>query len=198
MPVSLPTLTQALRALGNAHVYIGDPFLLNGLAPLGQKEGNIDMAFNEEISALTAPEITGPVEHQATIRGVGITVTIPLIMGDETMWAKISPTGTAGGGWSNAQPAVTTACVIVPDEEMSVGGTFGYDGTTWTPAAPKNAIWLWRCRRARGAVPFSTDNGGKVITPVTFTTMFYGANPEGHKVFTIGNPVTQGIPLVRV
>lgn len=199
MPMTIPTLAQALQAMGNAHVYVGDPFTLNGMVALGQKDGAVDVAFSEEFSDLTAPEITGASVHQSTLRGVGLTVTIPLIMGDDTIWAKISPSGTKGGGRSNPIAAVTTAVLIAPDSEVTPSPPgLGYNGTVWTPAAPKNSIWIWRARASRGGLSFTSDNGGKVVMPVTFTGMFYGANPEDHKIYTIGDPIVQGISAVRI
>lgn len=212
MTLALPTLTQALQAIGNAHLFVGDPFTASGLGALGQKEGELRFARSYQYSDLTAPELTGDVVHQRTIMGVGVTVTIPIILGDPLLYAKISPTGTKGGGWSNPQGVVTTSVVIFPDSEIAGGlsntdGTVpnwtrtagnGYPGATNTAAAPKHAVWIWRAVPENEGWGYTYENGGKQITEVVFTAMFDAARPEGQKVYTQGDPIDVGITSIRL
>ena len=204
-----PTLTQALQAIGNAKLMVGDAMTVAGLAALGQKEGEMSFAINEVYNDLTATEQTGPAVHQRTLMGVSVTITIPIILGDPLLYATISPTGTQGGGWSNPQNVVTTSVLLIPDQELA--GGLAYDGTAWTrtagnghagasgaAAAPKHAIWLWRASPTREGWGFTYENGGKLITNVVYTSFFDAARPEGHKVYTIGDPVAQGIATVRL
>jgi|GEM_PF-4632599 len=211
MAVTTPALTAALQSIGSGHVYVGTPFVADGLAPLGAKHGEVRVEITEDVSDLTA-EQTGPAVHQRTVMGLSARVTVPIILGDTALYAKISPTGTRGGGWSVPQPVVTTSVLLIPNLEVGGGLTNATGATTgWTRAegngaaaasgagaAPVHAVWLWRAVPERGGWGFSYDDGGRTIVEVTFQAMFYAANPEGHKMFTIGDPTAQGITTIRL
>lgn len=196
MPTAPLTLSAALKSVGVAQVNVGDPFTLNGLVALGATEGDITAATPFNTNDLKAPEFTGDIVHVRKITAGSPTITAPVIVGDTALWPKITPTGTRGAGWSVQQNAVSTSVVVVPFDEM--GASWSYNGTVWAPAAPVNTIWFWKATPIPGDITYKFGDGGKVILPVTFTGMFYGANPEGHKVYTIGDPVAQGITTVRV
>lgn len=197
------TLTAALTAMGVAEVYLGDPMTSGGMTSLGAVEGTITVNAPQTLNPLTAPELTGEVAHQSTVTFGAVTVTIPVILGDPAIFAKISPTGKKSGGNSIPQKVLETSVLIIPRGE--VGGSLDWDipGTQWVrtagngvlaavgaAAAPKNAVWLWRAFASFGALPYSYGNGGKVITEVVFTAMFDATKPEDHKIFTIGDPRT--------
>jgi len=205
-------LQDALRAVGVARVFVGDPFTVDGMEALGASEGEIEVNIPEELNRLTAPELTGGITHQATVTLGEVTIVVPLIMGDPALWAKVSAYGSgAGGGHSIPQNVVTTSVAFVPLSEL--GGGLSYDGTTWTraagngvaaatgePAEPRNAIWLWRAVPSNPGFRSRYEDGGKVIQPVTFTAMWAQAEgiPEGHKVYTRGNPVAHGVTAFRL
>jgi hypothetical protein len=203
------SLTAALAAMGVAEVFIGDPLTPGGMASLGAVEGTITANLPSEMNNLTAPELTGGVAHQATVTPGEITVVVPVILGDPTILAKISPIGANHAGYSTPQKVLETAVLIIPRSE--VGGSLDWDPAAlagaggWTrtagngvaaagpsapggAAAPKNAIWFWRAYPTFASLPFSYGNGGKVITEVTFHAMFDASKPEGHKIYSIGDP----------
>lgn len=198
------SLTAALAAMGVAEVFIGDPFTEAGMTSLGAVEGTITVNTPQEPNMLTAPELTGGVAHQGTTTLGDVNVVVPVILGDPAIWAKISPWGTASGGHSIPQKVLETSVLIIPRAE--VGGSLNWDTVApgWARtagngvaaatsaaggvAAPKNAVWFWRAYPTFTSMPFSYANGGKVIAEVTFHAMFSAARPEGHKVFTIGDP----------
>ena len=209
--ISIPALVEALKAIGNAQVFRGDPFTAGGFIPIGAKEGAISVEFEETYSDLTAPELTGPAVHQRLVMGSTARVTIPVIAGSDDLYATMSPTGLSGGGHSSPQPVVTTSILIIPNAE--VGGGLSYDGTTWTrlagnnvaaasgaAAAPKHAVILWRAAPQRPSRSFSPENGGKQILSVVYQAMFFdgAAVPEGQKVWTQGDPVAKGITTFRL
>lgn len=213
--ISTPALTAALKAIGNAQVFLGDPFTASGLIAIGAKEGEITVETTEEYSDLTAPELTGPAVHQRSVMGISARVTIPVIAGDADLYAKLSPTGEKGGGWSSPQAVVPTSVLIIPNAEVGGGLRYNIEGTetvkswkrdagngvaaaTGAAAAPVHAIWLWRAVPERPSRSFSYENGGKQIWSVPFQAMFDGARPEGHKIFTTGDPAAQGITTIAI
>jgi hypothetical protein len=211
--VIIPTLAAALQAIGNAHIYIGSALVAGSLNPLGTKEGAIEVAFDETINELTAPEQTGPTPHQATQMGVGITITVPLIIGDPTLYAQITPTGVFEGGYSIPQAIVPTTILLAPDAEVGGGLTNatgltagwtraagnGYSSASGAGAAPINSIWIWRAFIRRPArIPFDVANGGKSIAPITIRGMFDATKPEGQKIFTVGDPSAKGVTTIRL
>jgi hypothetical protein len=209
--ISIPALSAALSAIGNAHVFLGDPFTAGGLVAIGAKEGAINFEPSAKYSDLTA-EQTGDVVHQRTVMGVSARITVPVVLGDSTLYAKISPTGTSSGGWDTPQAVVPTSLLLIPDSEVAgglanaTGATSGwvrtagngYAGASGAGAAPVHAVWLWRCVPELTARPFSYENGGKIVTEIPFQAMFYATSPAGHKVWTVGDPAAQGITTIRI
>lgn len=201
MAVAPFTLTQALQAMGVAEILIGDPLVASGLTSLGAVEGTVEFGVSQNTNPLTAPELTGDTAHASTTTLGEVTARASVIMGDVTLYSKISPWGSKSGGHSVPQNVLTTSVVIMPRAEL--GGGLAYDGTTWTrtagngvaaatgaAAAPKNTIWIWKAYPTFGNLPFQYGNGGKVSVEVTFHAMFDAAKPEGAKVYTIGDPTT--------
>lgn len=190
--------TELLRAIGVAEVFVGDAFVEDGMAPLGATEGEIRGELTYTENKLTAPERTGDIAHQTQVQLATANIIVPLVLGDEELWDKISPTGAKGGGSSSFQPVQEMSVLVIPKSELSAGGTLSkpVDPGVWTPAAPTNALWLWRAYPVPGNIPYRFTDGGKVITEVRFNGMFYPSNPEGQKVFTIGDPSAQGIDVI--
>lgn len=199
MAVTPFTLTQALQAMGVAEVLIGDPTTAGGLTSLGAVEGTTEFTAGQDVNPLTAPELTGGVAHQSTAVLGDVTIKVNVVMGDNTLYAKITPWGSKSGGFSVPQNVLTTAVVLMPRSEL--GGSLAFAAGTWTrtagngvaaasgaAAAPKNTVWLWRAYPSFGNLPFQYANGGKVLVEVTFHAMFDATKPEGHKVYTIGDP----------
>lgn len=186
-------LVAALAAMGSAEVLVGDPTVANGMDQLGVTEGEIRANIPVLRNPLNAPEFTGDSTHQDSIRSGDVTITVPLILGDEATWAKIMPLGVAAGGHSTPQQPVTTTVLIIPRSEL--GDSLACDGDAWTPAPPVNAFWLWRAWASIDNVPYRFDNGGKVISEVTFHGMFDFTKPEGARMWLIGDPLQYTTPI---
>jgi hypothetical protein len=184
------TLAAALAAVGVAQVFVGNPFIVGGMEALAATEGDITTDMPFDVNALTAVEYTGGAEHQATITQGAVTVTVPVINGQADVYDKISPVGDgSGGGWSAPQKVVETTVLVMPLSEMAADGSFSRTAAgLWTPATPKHCIWLWRAYAVPSGDTFGSDNGGKRMNSVTFRTMYRGENPEGHKMWTRGDP----------
>lgn len=196
------TLTEAVRAIGRAFVYAGDPTTAGGMVALGATEGEIEVEEPESYNDLTLPEYTGEAVHERQVQHGSPLVTVPLILGPTpdgsddgaAVYDKISSVGDgSGGGYSTQQPAVTTALLIVPESEVGDGLSFTVD--VWTPAAPVHAIWIWRASAEASNQPFRFADGGKVIRSVPFRGLVDRTKPEGHMLWTRGDPDAHGITI---
>lgn len=210
--INIPLLTQALQSIGNAQVFVGDPFTVNGLKAIGAKEGDITVEINEEYNDLTAPELTGPAVHQRLVMGVNARITVPVIAGAADLYPITSPLGERGGGRSYPTPVVPTSVLVIPNLEVggglanATGLTTAWDrqagagaaAATGAAAAPVHAVWLWRATPERPNRTFSVADGGKQIWEVRFQAMFDAARPETQKQFTVGDPTAQGITTIRI
>lgn len=192
----LTSLSNYIRALGQAYVYVGSATVSSGLAALGATEGEIQIEETFKFNDLTAPEWTGDTPHDRKIDGQHIKITVPLIFGDPSVYSKIYPDGTKGGGYSKPQAVIPTTLVIMPFSDIP--SSLSYNGTVWAPAAPVHAVWMWKAVPTPGRYGFKHDNGGKVIREIVFEAMFDDTKPEGQKIYTIGDPVTQGVTGILI
>lgn len=192
----LTSLSNYIKALGQAYVYVGNPLATSGLAALGATEGEISVEESFDYNDLTAPEWTGKTVHTRMLDGQNVKITIPLIFGDPTIYAKIFPAGVKGGGRSKPTAVTTTSLVLMPFTDIP--STLSYNGTTWAPAAPVHAVWLWRAVPTPGKYGFAHPNGGKIIRSIVFDALFDDTKPEGQKIYTLGDPVAQGVATLLI
>lgn len=202
MPIAMPDLESYLTRLGDAVIFAGDPFTADGLEELGAKEGDVTVAFNQTFNPLKFGEATGEAVHESTIQGENPVVTLPMIIGNEALWAKLSATGTKGGGYSTPQPVVETSLVLVPHPELAAASApfaFPAPAGPWAtpPGPPVNWLWFFRGHFLRPDVTMRQADGQKSITSAQFQVMHYAPNPEGAKLYYIGNPRTN-VPVIPV
>lgn len=193
------SLADAIKALGVARAFTGDPFTASGLAAL-PTEGAVSVSSPQNLNRLTAPELTGDVAHDAWVTPGQTTVTVPVIYSGATQLAKLSAHASASEGYNSPRRPTYTSLALIPLIEMSTADppTIAYDGVSWTPAAPLNSVWFWKVVPQRPDLSMAFDNGGKIILPVTFEVFYDNARPAGHRLFTVGDPVAAGITTVRV
>ena len=82
------SLSDALNAIGVARVFIGDPFTAGGLTSL-PTEGEIRVGVSQTLNRLTAPEHTGEVAHDAWVVPGQVSITVPVIYGDATLFSTL-------------------------------------------------------------------------------------------------------------
>lgn len=193
MPVSYPDVATLVKRLGKGIVLTGDPTTDSGLSVLGIVEGEITPEWNEEFSDLTAPDQLGPAVLERKLRGMNPRLTIPLIIGDAALLATLSPTGVAHGGHEKDQDAVTTSVVVVPEDEF--GDTFEFTTGVWTPAAPTKAMWLWKASFERPGITYKAADGEKDVEDVIAQCHWDASKPDGHHLFTFGDPDSFGITI---
>lgn len=217
--ISRYTLAQALKSVGNAEAFIGDPFTANGMVSIGAMEGRSRLRAPQTINKLTSEELTGGTVHQATVTDGEATITLPLITDGDlaALMAKINPKGLAGGGSSSPTDVFTTSLLLIPRKEIGGGlswnaalnaGAGGWDRLAFknvpaaqsAAAAPKGAVWFWRAYPVFDEVPYVYENGGKQIVEITYTAMWYegaqAANiPDDYKVWIAGDPRRVGVAI---
>jgi hypothetical protein len=166
---------------------------------LGAKEGPITESGGYRLNELKAEELTGGIPHQATVVLEGYTITVPIIAGDDNLWAKISPLGTKDMAPDSPADVITTSGLLVPRDLIIEPGGLSYDGAVWSPAAPDNRlVFIPRMYMTPGDISRPFDNGGKSIVEVTMHPMWFPAGPPGKRLYVRGDPVAAGYTDFRL
>jgi hypothetical protein len=179
-------------------------------------EGAVAFEPNPEFQRLTAPELTGAAPLRAKVQGEAPTITIPAVYASPTTRALLSPTGSASGGYPYAIPVTELTLVIFAEELFfdATAATAKYglaldpNGGTWQLggqalsglSARKQALfglttWAWRCFAIKAPFNFAHEDHGKNIQEVTVELMVDETKPEGHMLYTIGDPYTASIDI---
>lgn len=225
MPNLVPlNLGDVLRSLGRGIIFYA-PGNVNfrgwvpGSGPmvlthLGDTEGDITIATNAEVVSMTLPEVTGPGRHNAIFTGENPSVSFPLFLADPALQDVITPTGSRHGGNSFRRQAKEYTLAIFPEalflEEQDDGTferkTLGYTvGGGWTlggmaltaeqVALLDTSVWLWRGFFEKPPRRFIGAPEGKNIETVTFAVLHQSAMPEGHQLYTVGDPADVEIDI---
>jgi hypothetical protein len=214
MNVSLRNLQDELRAIGRGVVLIAEGGWKPGekivLRHLGDTEGDISVAANESYVHMTLPELTGPAKHASFVEGEDPVITLPLFIADPEIRAVISPTGSASGGHSRRRPVKTHTLVIIPEElffdaEADTYGALSFDAGVWKVnnkalTADQQRLldlsfWAWRGFFNRSAIPYRHSDAGKTVESVSFQLMVAPAMPDGHQLYTVGDPADADIDI---
>lgn len=211
-------LSALLRSFGRGIIMYADKW--DGVTPLNlthlaDTEGDIVVNTNGETAALTLPELTGPAAHEMDFTGENPVIEVPIFLADPALHAIISPMGSSSGGRSRRGRMKEYTFAIFP-EELFVGedennlpvrralefggGVWNIDGQPLTAAEEEllgNAFWLWRgvfsrpSRRFRGGAGDEKKN----IETVTISGLYHPDMPDGHRLYTTGDPADAGINL---
>jgi hypothetical protein len=185
------------------------------MSQLGVTEGDIAVNTNPATAGMTYPELTGPAVHEMDYLGENPVVDIPLYLADPALLAIVSPSGSAHAGRSRRGPVAEHTLAIFPEALFldTVGGivtprtvafdalgAWTFNGVAITPAQQKlldASFWLWRCvfnrppRRFRGGAGDDKKN----LETVSTQTMHHPDMPEGHHLYTTGDPFASSIDL---
>lgn len=209
MPISLPVLTAAVRRMGPAEVFIGNPLVSSGMAHIGTLEGERRAEIEYTENNLIMPEHSGEIPHDSlsAVSAARVICTVVLNGLGATIWPKINPLGSNAGGSSNHKRAQTTGVLLIPRAELGASLQWSVGNARWerteedasqvlgAGAAPVHAVWLWKARVRHGNIPYQFEDGGKSRVDVTFEGMFDDTKPEGAKVFVIGDPRAFSTPI---
>jgi hypothetical protein len=190
------TLEAALNDLGQAWVAIGNPFSSGGMSILGLTPGEITPAMNPQYQQRIYEEYSRqPV--QAKLVGCNPEVTIPLVWGDPTVYAKVNPLGAKWGGHATPQDITYTTLVLIPQSEANANWVYGGGSWTYPVGGPVHSIWFPK-GYFDGAFPtfgsLVTENKNRTGS-VTFRGVLASASnwPDGRKSWVIGDPITAGV-----
>jgi hypothetical protein len=218
MDYDLLDLTTINRSYGRGVVFHAprwDPTEPLALTHLGDTEGDIAVNTNPEIATLTLPELTGPAGHEGDYTGENPVVEIPLFLAEPALYAIISPSGSAHAGRSARGAVAERTLVIFPEQLFTVVDgagiisrhTLAFAGGVWTlNGQPLDAareallglsIWLWRGFFNRTPRRFLGGAGDarKQIETASFQGLHHPDMPEGHHLYTTGDPADAGINL---
>ena len=138
------------------------------MSQLGVTEGDISVNPNGATAGLTLPELTGPIPHEMDYLGENPVIEIPLYS-DKTVAYD------SAGVWTFDGQALTT------DQQRLLDASF----------------WIWRAvfnrptRRFRGGAGDDKKN----IETVSTQAMHHPDLPEGHHIYTTGDPFQFDIDL---
>ncbi len=187
------------------------------MSQLGVTEGDIVVTPQSSVAGLTLPELTGPAKHEIDYLGEDPKVEIPLYLADPALIAICSPSGSAHAGRSRRGPVKEYTLLVLPealfltdDAEGIVDDThvLSFDGAgVWTisgqpltsaqQALLDVSFWLWRAFFDRPPRAFRGGAGDakKNIEKVSLATLHHPDMPEGHHLYTTGDPFASGIDL---
>jgi len=219
MSMSLLDLTAAVRTIGRASVFYvtkwdGTTKLQDTLTHLGDTEGEISISFGDEYSDLTLPELTGPAIHERYLSGMNPVVSLPMYLADPAIRKILDPVGSAGsGGYQRRRPVTEYTLVLFPEDLfIESNAQVAVDFTTpaaWTvggdaaTAAQETlidqAIWFWRGHFSFAPLAYRHEDAGKAVDTVDFQVMHADISttyiPDGHRLFTLGNPSDYSIEI---
>jgi len=180
-------------------------------------EGNLSVAFNAELAKLTTPELTGPAAHEIDYVGEDPVITVPGYFTDPTNAAIFSPSGTRSAGRSRRSAPLTHTIALIPEgvylrdpdiDRIVTAGVLTYVSGAWLldgdPIGPVRqalmdggAMWFWKCvaNRPNMSLLGGAGDARKNIADLTIQTMHHPDAPEGHHLYTIGDPTDFGIDL---
>ena len=208
---TIGSLATAIRHIGKGVVFYSvGAFAGTGndltLLWLGDTEGEITVEDNPEYSELVTPETTGPIAHSKYLEGIKPVIKIPLATADPALDLIVNPTGVSsgsqGGGYERHQAVTEYALVIFPAEvfiegnvavaveytttgDWDVGGDVADAGQL---ALLDKSIFFWRGHFDPLSPRYIHDDGGKLITEVTFHAMHNWDIQQGHYIYTKGRP----------
>lgn len=184
------------------------------LEHLGDTEGEISMAPNETVAALTLPEISGEAVHEAEHVGENPVLSIPLYLANPALLPIVSPTGSASAGSIRTSPVAERTLVVFPERLFRNPTTGSYaddlsydvDGWKFNGVALDSSqlvylsmsVFLWRGYFNRPTRRFLGGHGNdaKNIETATFQVMMHPDMPDGERLYTTGNPSLKDINLL--
>lgn len=186
------------------------------MTQLGVTEGDISVNPNGATAGLTLPELTGPIPHEMDYLGENPVIEIPLYLAEPSLIGICSPSGSKHAGRSRRGPVKEYTLAVFPEAlflqadvvgivtdytvAFDAGGIWTFNGLPLTDDQQRlldASFWIWRAvfnrptRRFRGGAGDDKKN----IETVSTQAMHHPDLPEGHHIYTTGDPFEAGIDL---
>ncbi|MCA1789597.1 MAG: hypothetical protein LC667_07010, partial [Thioalkalivibrio sp.] len=208
-------LNNVLRQIGRGVVFIA-PSAWSGssnlaLQHLGDTEGEIKISPNESFVHLTTPELTGAAKRESYLEGADPVVELPLYVATPELRALLSPVDNAGAGHGRRRKVKSRTLVIFPEELFFDEDTASYETLSYSAASGWSvngkvltaeqerllglAVWLWRGYFTAPAITFRHADAGKSVESAQFQVQHAEHMPDGHKLYSIGDPDMHGIEI---
>jgi hypothetical protein len=133
----------------------------------------------------------------------------------------ITGKSSASGGYTRQRDPIYATLIVLPEEllidpttqlpgtlrfTLALGwqfvGSAGGGAVALTAEQERlraHSIWAWKGFFEEPNIPFNDENAGEALAPVTFHVVhndgLSGAIPNGHLLYTIGNPVADGVDI---
>lgn len=219
MDYSLLSLATVARSIGRGVAMYADEWDRTTdleLDHLGDTEGEFVFTPNESFVYLTTEELTGQAPLEGYKEGEAPTITIPFWNATPALKDILSADASASGGYSRQQPVQTYTLVIFPERLFFNSATRIYDaqvrytnangwqknvGAGWVSLTAEEdrylnlSLWCWRVHPKKPDTRYRHAEAGKVVEPVEFVLMQNVAMPDGHILYTVGDPIDAGIGL---
>lgn len=214
MDAQVTSINDIRRTLGRGVVFYADkwdPTTPLELQHLGDTQGDLVFNPNAEVAFMTLPERTGPAPVAADYTGEAPTIEIPLYLADPALMAVVSPGNSGSAGRSTRVAAKEWTLAIFPEgllrDAAGDDATLAYAAGVWTVGGQAltaeqevlldSALWIWRGVFMRPPRRFLGGAGDekRQIETVSLSALVHPDLPEGHKLYTLGNPVDASIEL---
>jgi hypothetical protein len=198
MSVQRFQITSTTVPFGKAEVFLGDATVSGGMTPIGLIEGDVVAELARKFNNLTFPEYTGDAVIKQKTQIDGITVTLPIMLTDKTMMARLSPAGVLDLGADNFKNVVPKTLLVISQEEVDPTVGLALAGGVWAPAAPKNALWIWKAVPQLNRAVWGFTDLGKRIVEVPVVAIYDTTKPADLKLACWGDPVAQGVTGLNI
>lgn len=194
MAVNRFAITATTLPFGTAECFFGDATVAGSMDPIGLVEGDVVAQISRKLNQLKFQEHTGDAVIKEKHQVDGVVVTLPLMITDDAMIAKLSPGGVISLGEDNFQDVVPQTLLIISQDEVDETTGLSLSAgppQVWAPAEPVNALWIWKAVPALDRLVWGFTDMGKRMVEVPFTAIYDVTKPAKHKLATFGDPVAQ-------
>lgn len=221
MNYTLADLDTIARTIGRAAIFYASPNWGSGsadltLTHLGDTEGGIDLNRNEDYSILRVPEVTGPSKIKVYYKGEDPVFSISgLWFAQAALRALLSPTANASAGYERQREPTYRTLVVFPEQLFYDPSDVAFETLAYTTASGWSlggtalasvsggdharlldfAIWCWKGYFSKPNLAFQDEDAGKALGSIEFNMVRDGNRPDGHQLYTVGDPADASITI---
>jgi hypothetical protein len=225
MDYTLITTATSERHIGRAALFYAlawDGTADLTLTHLGDTQGSVEFNRNAEYGHLRAVEVTGQAKLRSKLKGEDPVLTVENVWwGRAALLDIVTGKSSASGGYTRQRDPIYRTLIVFPEEifidpttqlpgtlRNTIGGGWQFIGSDGgSPGALTaeqtrllaHTTWIWKGYFEEPNIPFNDANAGEALAPVTFNAVhndgLSGAIPNGHLLYTIGDPTAEGVDI---